>query len=82
MSEIDDLEDWLAILTPSTGAPIGRPPQVACGSDQHLKPPNIRFYMDGRRRRHLCKLCESVRRREKAKRRKARPTYNMQDYPL
>lgn len=81
MSEIDDLgeiADQCAISVHGAGARLtGKKPfQVPCASQDHLKPPHIRFYTDRRgRRRYVCRLCEKVRK-------KAKPTYNLQGYPL
>jgi len=87
MSELDDLGDiadqmsasvhgFRMGLSPARGP--GRTPQVACGSDQHMKPPNIRFYKDpSGRRRNTCKLCDKVRGRRRRK-----SGYSAEGYPL
>ena len=81
MSELDDLgeiADQCAISSHGLSAHhLGRKPfQVPCASQDHLKPPNIRFYTDSRgRRRYTCKLCDRVRRRK-------RPPNSIQGYPL
>jgi hypothetical protein len=85
MSELDelgDIADQCAISVHGlAGQHTGKKPfQVPCASQDHLKPPNIRFYCDAKgRKRYVCTLCEKVR---KKRRRRGRPTYGMQGYPL
>ena len=82
MSDLDDLgdiADQMHFGTSRDGLShknVGAPPQVPCGSVMHLKPPNIRAYTDAKgRKRYICRLCDKARRRR-------RPSYSAQGYPL
>lgn len=79
LEELGDIADQCAIsvhgLSPLRH--VGKKPfLVPCASQDHLKPPNIRFYTDSRgRRRYTCRLCDKARRRK-------RPPDSIRGYPL
>lgn len=80
LEELGEIADQCAIgreLSLRNPARGGRPFLPRCGSPDHMQPPNIRRYTDGKgRKRTVCTLCDKARRKAK------HPTYNLQGYPL